>query len=180
MARNNDALKREADSLSTGAKAPSTNGVAAESGAKAGAPRRIAPVVLVVLAIGLVLSVIALNSPLFVEEDHVAEQSIITEAQARRKTNNAATIDISDIVNKYVKPGVTQKSAEDYLTDLGFKIVYDKPSPGSGESRFIFAKEFPDESFSSSLGFHDEVRVFVTVENGLISKLSGKLFFRAL
>jgi hypothetical protein len=133
-----------------------------------------------VLAIGLALSVFAFNSSRVVREDHVVDQNLITEVQARRKTNSAAIIDISDIVNKYMRTEITQKSAEDYLTDLGFKIVYDKPSLKNGEFHLIFEQALSDKSSTSSLGFHDEVRVFVTVENGLTSKLSGKLFFKAL
>jgi hypothetical protein len=135
---------------------------------------------LVVLAGGLALSVSALSSSLFVREGHVIEQSMITDAQARRKTNHAAAIDISDIVNKYMKPGVAQESADDYLSNLGFKIVADEPSPNKGESHLIFERALSDKSPVSSLGFHDEVRVFITVENGLTSKVSGILFFKAL
>lgn len=136
--------------------------------------------VFVVLAIGLVLSVFVFNSSRITRKDSVVEQDIITEALARRKTDNSVTIDISDIVNKYMKPGVTQKSAEDYLANLGFKIVYDKPTLNSVEFNLIFARPLSGQPSTSSVGFHDEIRVFVTVENGLTRKLSGKLFFKAL
>lgn len=135
--------------------------------------------VFAVLAIGLVLSVFVFNSSRVVREDRVVKENFIAEAQVRRKSNSAATIDISDIVNKYMKTGATQKSAEDYLTGLGFKIAFSQFSSENSKRLHIkYVRPLLDKA--SIVGFDDEIQVLVIVENGVTEELRGGIMQKAL
>jgi hypothetical protein len=71
----------------------------------------------------LVVAYLAADIMLWMRVDQIApRENLVREAIARRENTADATVDVSDIANKYISAGQTRAAATKYLESLGFEI----------------------------------------------------------
>ena len=102
---------------------------------------------------------------------------LVDDVKQFRSTNKDAIADISRIAQQYIAAGQTKEMVERYLTAHKFALHY---QPVASDQPQTLVAVHVEEKGLSSLGFHDEIRVIVTFENGLAKTVNGKLTYRAL
>ena len=102
---------------------------------------------------------------------------LVDDVKQFRSTNKDAIADISRIAQQYIAAGQSKEMVERYLTTHKFTLHYQPVASGQPQTLVAVHAE---EKGLSSLGFHDEIRVIVTFENGLAKTVNGKLVYRAL
>jgi hypothetical protein len=102
---------------------------------------------------------------------------LVDDVKQFRSTNKDAIADISRIAQQYIAAGQSKEMVERYLTAHEFALHYQPVA--SGQPQTLVAVHAEAKGLSS-LGFHDEIRVIVTFENGLAKTVNGKLIYRAL
>ncbi len=99
----------------------------------------------------------------------------VEDVRQFRATNKDASADISEIARKYIAAGQPQEAVERYLKARKFSLNYQPAAAGKAQMLVaVHAGKGP------GIGFHDEIRVIVTFENGLATSVNSRLIYRAL
>ncbi len=101
---------------------------------------------------------------------------LLSDIYRIREKDNRSVIDITDTVERYIRPGETKQNVIEQLTKLKFNIsLSKKPAPEE-----LFAYRYLGRGIFAWLGFRDEVRIIVEFKEGTVTTARGKLIYRAL
>lgn len=111
----------------------------------------------------------------FVFQGCAVDDDIVNAVKKIRQSNRDAQVDVSNIVKDYILIGMPKKDVEDYFNRHRYSLYYEKNN--TDNDIFIVASIKINRSI---IGFYDEIRVIIELEDEKVKSTRGWLFFHAL
>ncbi|GGY24448.1 hypothetical protein GCM10011289_30080 [Paludibacterium paludis] len=113
----------------------------------------------------------------FIVQGCAMANDIVGDIKKIRESNKDANIDISGIVKKYILVGTHKAAVENYLKEHKFSL---NDQPIAPDRLQTLVAVYVERNMLTSVVFHDEIRVIVVFENGVVKTAGGRLIYRAL
>ncbi|WP_434634762.1 hypothetical protein [Chromobacterium sp. CV08] len=110
----------------------------------------------------------------FYSRQDMVDCNIVVDIKQIRKVNRKARVDIADVVRKHVAVGDGREKVEQYLKACRFRW---RQLPNATDKKQEVIAAYIDESSRNFLGFHDEFRVVLDFEDGVVAKAEGWIFY---
>lgn len=98
--------------------------------------------------------------------------SFLKEITEIKEINKNGSIDISELMKKYIKQGSDINKAKIFLKDQGFEIIKDPENNKKLVALLREKKSFLERPFGS----HDEIRVIIDFSNDSVKDIKGYVF----